>query len=82
VPTKSQVDESIIGSSNSQKVREQVKSVFEGELSETVTQSVNRVLTDYIVKPYEQICEDYIERSQLEQHIFFDRVDMLIKTTE
>jgi len=70
-----------IGAANCDKVRMQTKKVFRKELSQTLTGAINRVFSDYIVRPYQQVCDEYTERSQMEQHLFFERVDMVIKTS-
>ena len=58
-----------------------MKRVLRKELAPTVTGAVGRVFTDYIVRPYQQVCDEYVERSQMEQQLLFERVDMAIKST-
>ena len=70
-----------IGAENLEKVREHSRRVFEKQLTSTITDSVSRVLTDYITRPYQQVCDDYIDRNQMETHLFNERIDMAIKTT-
>ena len=50
---------STIGTRNTEKVKEQTRQVFEGELAQTLQASLNRVLSEYVVAPYQQVCEDY-----------------------
>ncbi len=47
-PTKS----IIIGANNTDKVREHTQKVFENDLSQMMSETVNRVLSDYVVRPY------------------------------
>ena len=42
-----------IGVENTEKVREHVRRVFEGELELTLTEAFNRVLNDYVARPYQ-----------------------------
>jgi pyruvate carboxylase len=63
-------------------VREHARRIFKGELEQTLTEAVNRVLTDYVVRPYQQVCEDYADKSHMETQLFFDRVQNVIKTTD
>ena len=48
------------------KVREQTRRVFENELSQTLSETFNKVLGEYVAKPYQQVWDDYVEKSQLE----------------
>ena len=51
------------GGSDIDKVRKHVKRVLRKELAPTVTGAVGRVFADYIVRPYQQVCDEYVERS-------------------
>lgn len=51
-----------IGAANTEQVREHAKQVFENELSQTLSLSLNRVFTDYVVRPYQNVCDDYVEK--------------------
>ena len=42
-----------IGASNSEKVREQTRKVFENELAQTLTETVGSVLKEYVSRPYQ-----------------------------
>ena len=41
-----------IGASNSDKVRDHSQKLFENDLSQVMSETVNRVLSDYVVRPY------------------------------
>ena len=38
-------------------------------------ETVNKVLNDFIAKPYQQIWEDYVEKSNMEAQLFNDRLE-------
>ena len=71
-----------IGAENTEKVREHASRIFKGEMEQTLTEAVNRVLTDYVARPYQQVCEDYADKSHMETQLFLDRVENVIKTTD
>ena len=43
---------------------------------------MGRVLNEYIARPYNAVWDDYLDKSQMEAHLFNERVDAVIKATD
>ena len=56
--------------------------MFENELSQTLTETVGKVLSEYVTRPYHSVWDDYVEKSHMEAQLFNDRVDAVIKTSD
>ena len=80
-------DDGIVGQSEAEtqvtqatceKVKSNAKFVFENEMSSTLRQGMGRALNEFIVTPYQCVCEDFIERSNIEEDLCNERVERAI----
>lgn len=40
-----------------------------------MTETVSKVLTDYVTRPYQHVWDDYVDKSNMEAQLFNDRIE-------